>query len=119
MKLRRRAPLAFLTLLLAALSGNVPAGAAPRPAPGVSKPKPPAERSDSLPSVNEVAAPRTPRSRGPSTLDPQLQQASERIGEDVYNVLGTKNAVAALTSYGSGGHESVNQQLQVWKQRLV
>src|SRR5690606_840406 len=34
---------------------------------------------------------------------PELQQACDRIDYDVYGVLGVKNAVAVLCSYGSGG----------------
>lgn len=77
-KIRRRAPLAVLTLLVAALCGNGRAGAAPRPsAPAVkSKAAPTPEREGALPSVE---TPRPPKHRGPSTLDPQLQQVSERL----------------------------------------
>lgn len=47
-----------------------------------------------------------------------LQQASDKIQADVYNILGTKNAVAALSSYGSGGRKPVEEQLARWQQHL-
>ncbi|MCA9116922.1 MAG: argininosuccinate lyase, partial [Planctomycetaceae bacterium] len=48
----------------------------------------------------------------------QLQAACDRIDESVYQVLGTRNAVAALNSYGSGGKEPVAAQVARWKERL-
>ena len=48
----------------------------------------------------------------------QLQAACDRIDEGVYQVLGTRNAVAALNSYGSGGKEPVAAQVARWKERL-
>lgn len=48
----------------------------------------------------------------------QLTAACDKIEADVYSVLGVKNAVAALTSYGSGGPEPVRQQLERWKAKL-
>ena len=48
----------------------------------------------------------------------ELQAACELIGEDVYDSLGTKNAVAALRSFGSGGREAVAERLGVWRERL-
>jgi argininosuccinate lyase len=47
-----------------------------------------------------------------------LQQACNLIEDDVYNVLGTKNAMQALQSYGSGGAEPVAEQVASWKTRL-
>lgn len=48
----------------------------------------------------------------------ELRAASAVIDESVYNVLGTKNAVAALVSYGSGGAEPVAEQIGRWQTRL-
>ena len=48
----------------------------------------------------------------------ELQQACPQVEADVYNVLGSRNAVAALKSYGSGGREAVEQQVSRWKTRL-
>lgn len=48
----------------------------------------------------------------------ELQSAAPQIEEDVYDVLGASNAVAALNSYGSGGHEQVKSQLNAWKTKL-
>jgi len=46
-----------------------------------------------------------------------LQAAAPQITADVAQVLGAKNAVAALRSFGSGGRESVLEQLERWKTR--
>ena len=48
----------------------------------------------------------------------ELKAASTAIDEDAYGVLGTKNAVTALVSYGSGGKEPVEEQIRRWKARL-
>ena len=40
------------------------------------------------------------------------------VGEDVYGVLGVRNSVAALSSYGSGGRVRVEEQLARWRERL-
>ncbi|REJ87024.1 MAG: argininosuccinate lyase [Planctomycetota bacterium] len=48
----------------------------------------------------------------------ELQGACADIGEEVYDVLGAKNAAAALTSYGSGGMGSVKLQIAQWRTRL-
>lgn len=48
----------------------------------------------------------------------QLQNAAPQIESDVYQILGASNAVAALQSYGSGGHECVRAQLKKWQERL-
>lgn len=47
-----------------------------------------------------------------------LQQACDKIGTDVTQVLGAHNVVAALRSYGSGGRASVQARLAEWQQRL-
>lgn len=47
-----------------------------------------------------------------------LQSACDRIAADVSKVLGTANAVAALRSFGSGGHQPVLAQIQFWKEKL-
>ncbi|MCA9087101.1 MAG: argininosuccinate lyase [Planctomycetaceae bacterium] len=48
----------------------------------------------------------------------ELRTASELINDDVYQILGAKNAAHALISYGSGGRERVKEQLAVWVERL-
>ncbi|MEQ9408354.1 MAG: argininosuccinate lyase [Fuerstiella sp.] len=48
-----------------------------------------------------------------------LQQACGLIEQDVYSVLGTKNAMKALQSYGSGGEQPVADRLQAWKTALA
>ena len=48
----------------------------------------------------------------------ELQQASDKIDETVFDVLGAENAAAALTSFGSGGPDRVREQLALWKKRL-
>ncbi len=47
-----------------------------------------------------------------------LQSACDKIAADVSQVLGTANAVAALRSFGSGGHQPVLAQIQFWKEKL-
>lgn len=49
----------------------------------------------------------------------ELKQACELIEDDVYDVLGAKNAMNALCSYGSGGVQPVNEQLAAWRERLT
>ena len=49
---------------------------------------------------------------------PEMQAVCEHIGSDVKQILGTVSAVAALTSYGSGGKTQVAEQLARWKERL-
>jgi argininosuccinate lyase len=51
------------------------------------------------------------------TLD-EFRQNSPAMNEDVYAVLGVRNTVAALSSYGSGGREMVEEQLRRWEERL-
>lgn len=48
-----------------------------------------------------------------------LKSACSRIEEDVYQVLGARNAMKALSSYGSGGEKSVLARLAEWRQRLA
>jgi argininosuccinate lyase len=48
----------------------------------------------------------------------ELQAASGHIDDGVRKVLGTRNAVASLRSYGSGGRLPVEQQLARWQARL-
>ena len=47
-----------------------------------------------------------------------LQSASPQIEADVSNILGAKNAAAALVSFGSGGPAAVRQQLEYWQKKL-
>ena len=49
----------------------------------------------------------------------ELQGACPDIGPDVFDVLGAKNAAAALNSYGSGGATSVKAQIEQWTERLA
>ena len=46
-----------------------------------------------------------------------LQQACDRIAEDVFQQLGSTNVVKALSSYGSGGERPVAEQLTYWAQK--
>lgn len=48
----------------------------------------------------------------------RLQAACDKIEPDVFGVLGVSNAVAVLTSYGSGGREPVREQLARWKAKF-
>ncbi|QDU10516.1 argininosuccinate lyase [Gimesia aquarii] len=48
----------------------------------------------------------------------ELQQACPQIEDDIYQILGARNAMAALCSFGSGGEEPVNEQWQYWKEKL-
>jgi argininosuccinate lyase len=48
----------------------------------------------------------------------RLQTECDRIDGGVFGVLGVKNAVAALTSFGSGGREPVLEQLSAWQAKL-
>lgn len=47
-----------------------------------------------------------------------LQEACDAIDEGVYDVLGARNAMAALCSYGSGGVQPVEEQLGRWRKKL-
>ncbi len=49
----------------------------------------------------------------------ELKEVCSLIEEDVAQVLGTRNALNALQSYGSGGPVSVNARVAEWKQRLA
>ena len=48
-----------------------------------------------------------------------LRQKCDHIESDVKNILGTRNAAAALVSFGSGGPERVREQLAAWQKRLA
>ncbi|MCA9064927.1 MAG: argininosuccinate lyase [Planctomycetaceae bacterium] len=48
----------------------------------------------------------------------ELQQANDRIDDGVYAVLGAREAMQALQSYGSGGEGPVAEQLSRWRERL-
>jgi len=59
--------------------------------------------------------------RGKKLSDLSLEEFRQHCGEfadDVYTVLGTENAVAALSSPGSGGKSQVEGQLALWRERL-
>ncbi|MCE2795015.1 MAG: argininosuccinate lyase [Planctomyces sp.] len=49
----------------------------------------------------------------------ELQEACSLIREDVRDVLGAANANRALQSFGSGGADSVEAQVEVWRGRLA
>ena len=49
----------------------------------------------------------------------ELHSACNVISEDVYQILGTANAMKALCSFGSGGTLSVLPRVAEWKQRLA
>jgi argininosuccinate lyase len=48
-----------------------------------------------------------------------FQEALPDLDESVYAVLGPRQAVAAMTSYGSTGPEQVGRQVEHWKERLT
>ena len=48
----------------------------------------------------------------------EFQQVWPHLDEQVYEVLGAKRAVEALTTYGSSGPKMVEAQIRVWKERL-
>jgi len=48
----------------------------------------------------------------------ELQTLCPVIEADVASVLGTRNAVASLQSFGSGGRNPVSEQIAWWQQRL-
>lgn len=48
----------------------------------------------------------------------ELQDVCEKIESDVYDVLGTANAVSVLCSYGSGGRKPVDEQVARWREKL-
>ncbi|MCH7990228.1 MAG: argininosuccinate lyase [Planctomycetes bacterium] len=48
----------------------------------------------------------------------EFQKACDKIDNDVYDVLGTQNAVRTLTSFGSGGKGPVEEQLTRWREKL-
>ena len=47
-----------------------------------------------------------------------MQQHAAEIDESIYESLGTANAVAAFTSYGSTAPDQVRQQVTSWSERL-
>jgi len=48
----------------------------------------------------------------------QFRQIDPGLDEEVYQVLGAVNAVAAMQSYGSTGPDQVRAQIEQWKERL-
>ena len=48
----------------------------------------------------------------------ELQAACPQIESGVFGVLGVRNAMQALVSYGSGGPSAVEQQLKDWRAKL-
>jgi len=48
----------------------------------------------------------------------ELRSACDLIQEDVYQILGAKNAMRALVSFGSGGEQPVADRVAWWKQQL-
>jgi len=51
------------------------------------------------------------------TID-ELRSACDLINDDVYSVLGTENAMRALSSFGSGGEQPVAERIVWWTQQL-
>jgi len=49
----------------------------------------------------------------------ELKEVCDLIEDDVRQVLGTRNALNALQSFGSGGPASVNARVAEWKERLT
>ena len=49
----------------------------------------------------------------------ELKSACDLIDEEVFDILGTENAVAALSSYGSGGKDCVAKQIARWKKKVT
>ena len=48
----------------------------------------------------------------------EFQAEDPALTEDLYNVLGVKNAIAAFKSYGSTAPAEVAKQVESWKKRL-
>ena len=48
----------------------------------------------------------------------ELQQACPQIENDIFQVLGARNAMAVLCSFGSGGEAPVMEQWKYWKEKL-
>ncbi|MCR9202535.1 MAG: argininosuccinate lyase [Planctomycetaceae bacterium] len=48
----------------------------------------------------------------------ELQDACELIADDVYQVLGTENAMKALQSFGSGGADAVADRVKHWEEAV-
>lgn len=49
----------------------------------------------------------------------EFREHCQEVGDDVYNVLGTENAMRALITVGSGGRASVEAQLAKWRERFT
>ncbi len=49
----------------------------------------------------------------------ELQTACDRIQPDVFDVLGTRKAMQALISFGSGGEQPVQDRIHWWRDRLT
>ena len=49
----------------------------------------------------------------------QFQQACAQIEQDVYDILGVKNAIQAFVSEGSGGPGPVSEQVKLWRERIA
>ena len=49
----------------------------------------------------------------------ELQHACDKIEADVSGFLGVRNVVARLSSFGSGGHAAVAEQVAAWRERLT
>ena len=47
-----------------------------------------------------------------------MQQHAGEIDDSIYDVLGTKNAIAAFQSYGSTAPDQVRSQIEAWTKRL-
>ena len=48
----------------------------------------------------------------------EFRRAHAELDETVYEVLGVRNAVAAMVSYGSTGPEQVKRQIARWKEAI-
>ncbi len=49
----------------------------------------------------------------------ELQQACDKIEADVSGFLGVRNVVSRLSSFGSGGRDSVAERVAAWRERLT
>ena len=48
----------------------------------------------------------------------EMQDICKQVDEGVYQILGTKNSIAAFQSVGSTGTTQVTDQIALWKKRL-
>lgn len=48
----------------------------------------------------------------------EFQKQEPSLTDDLYNILGVKNAIQAFRSYGSTAPEEVNKQIDAWEKRL-